>query len=91
MAIEWFPFPVLPPIVIMVYGGHRGTSQLLYTCSFLLLASITVLLRLITRLIVLSRFGIDDALICVAIVRSKTTTRTTTSYTYVNADTVFDL
>lgn len=51
----------------MVYGGSQGTSQIVASSFFLLLALITVILRLVVRVGNLKTFGIDDGLICAAL------------------------
>lgn len=51
----------------MLYGSHRGTIQIVITFFFIILASLTVLLRSVVRLAILKTFGLDDVLICAAL------------------------
>lgn len=52
-----------------IWGGREGTKQIVITWTFLLVAFVVLLLRVITRVRYLKNFGLEDYIICAAFVR----------------------
>lgn len=50
------------------WGGSVGTKQVVVTWTFLFLAFVVLLLRVITRVKVLKNFGLEDYVLCTAFV-----------------------
>ncbi|GAB7351300.1 hypothetical protein MBLNU459_g1715t1 [Dothideomycetes sp. NU459] len=53
-----------------VWGGHQGTGQVVITWTFLSISFVVLVLRIITRVTVVKRCGLEDWVICIAFVFS---------------------